>query len=58
MRDKLFSGRFWLTIIAGVVFGYTSVMKILPPEAVASIITMVFVSYFERKDRNGNNLKP
>lgn len=53
MKEKLISGRFWLTVIAGLVFAYTGVTRILPPEAIASIITMVFVSYFERHDRNG-----
>jgi len=49
--DKLLSGRFWLTIMAGLAFMYSVYAKILPSEAVASIITMVFVSYFERQDR-------
>ena len=52
--SKLLSGRFWLTIIAGIVFGYTAIYKILPSEAVASIITAVFISYFERHDRKGD----
>jgi len=47
--SKILSGRFILTIICGVVFAYISIVKILPPEAVAVILTMVFKSYFERK---------
>ena len=43
--------RYFLTIIGGSVFAYAVINKILPPEATASIITMIFVSYFDRKDR-------
>jgi len=51
---KLTSGKFWLSIIAGIVFGYCSIKKILPPEAIASIVTYVFTAYFSReKDTNG-----
>ena len=53
--DKLISGRFWLTIIAGIVFAYATIKKMLPPEAVSAIVTMVFVSYFDRKDRGDSN---
>ena len=56
---KVTSGKFWLSIIAGIVFAYCSITKILQAEAVASIISMVFVSYFTRKsDTNGTNPKP
>ena len=51
--EKLWSGRFWLTIIAGVVFAWATINKTLPPEAVSAIITMVFVSYFDRKRDGG-----
>lgn len=47
---KISSGRFWLTIITGFVFAYAVFAKILEPAATASIVTMVFVSYFQRKD--------
>lgn len=49
--EKILSGRFWLTIISGVVFAYAVCNKLLPGEATASIISMVFVSYFNRHDR-------
>ncbi|MES0334829.1 MAG: hypothetical protein SFH39_00505 [Candidatus Magnetobacterium sp. LHC-1] len=49
--DKLLSGRLWLSIIAGVVFLYAAVHKIMSAEAIASIITAVFTSYFSRNDR-------
>jgi len=48
MMRKLLSGRFILTIISGLVFGYAVCMKILPPEATAAILSMVFVSYFDK----------
>ena len=50
--DKLFSGKFWLTIITGAVFAYAVVKNILSAEATASIVAMVFVSYFNRKENN------
>lgn len=51
MFQKLLSGRFWLTIIAGLVFAYATVAKILAPEAVAAILATVFTAYFDKKDR-------
>jgi hypothetical protein len=57
---RLLSGRLWLTVIAGLVFAYATYAKILNSEAVATILTMVFISYFQRGDRaavdtaNGN----
>jgi len=50
---KLLSGRFLLTVIAGLVFAYVSMTGILESQAVSTIIAMVFVSYFN-KDRNGS----
>ena len=55
MFQKLLSGRFWLTIIAGLVFAYATVAKILAPEAVAAILATVFTAYFDKKDRGGNS---
>lgn len=54
ITEKLTSGRFWLTIIAGITFAYATYSKILPAEAVSAIVTMVFVSYFDRSDRKKN----
>ena len=51
MNAKLLSGRFWLTIISGLVFAYVACTRILPPEATAAILTAVFTSYFQRSDR-------
>lgn len=50
---KLLSGRFWLSIIAGIVFGVCAINKTLTSDVIATIITAVFLSYFSR-DRNGN----
>ncbi len=51
MIDKLLSGRLWLTIITGLVFAYAVFTKLLSAEATATIVTMVFISYFQRTDR-------
>jgi len=53
VTEKLSSGKFWLTIISGVVFAYATYKRILNAEAVSTIVTMVFVSYFNRKQENG-----
>ena len=52
---KPISGRKFLTVMAGLVFAYGAVTKHIPPEAIASIVTMVFVSYFN-KEKNKNGL--
>ena len=46
--NKLMSGRFILTVISGLAFGWCVVKNTLPPEATASILTAVFVSYFNK----------
>lgn len=51
MKNKALSGRYFLTIACGVAFLYATYKGTLSPEAITGIITMVFVSYFERKDR-------
>jgi len=57
--NKLGSGRLFLTIVAGVVFAWCSLHKILEAQAISAIISMVFISYFQRSDRgNGNGPKP
>ena len=47
---KLSSGKFWLTIIAGFAFKFAVENKILEPAAISSIVTAVFMSYFQRKE--------
>lgn len=49
--DKLLSGRLWLTIITGVVFAYSAIVGKLDSQAVSAIVSMVFISYFQRQDR-------
>jgi len=51
---KLLSGRFILTIVCSIVFGYCAINRKIPVDAIVSIITMVFVSYFQRTDRQQN----
>ena len=53
--DKIFSGRFLLTLACAIVFAYCAVRKILPVDATISIITMVFIAYFNRNDRQKNS---
>jgi len=50
--NKLLSGRYFLTICAGVTFVYATWAKILPAEAVASIISVVVMAYFSKKENN------
>jgi hypothetical protein len=49
--SKMASGRYLLTVICGIVFAYCSVTKIMPVDATISIVSMVFISYFNRGDR-------
>lgn len=48
---KLISGRYYLTIVAGVVFAYAVYAKILDSQATGAILTAIFLSYFNRNDR-------
>lgn len=53
MLNKLLSGRFLLTVITGLVFVYCCYTNKLTAEAIAAIIAMVFVSYFQKDRKNG-----
>jgi len=55
LLKKIGSGRWWLTIISGIVFAYAVMYDKINAEAVASILTAVFVSYFNKKEDNGSN---
>jgi len=46
--NKLSSGRFLLTVISGAVFAYAVVTKLITAEATTAILSMVFISYFQR----------
>ena len=48
MRDKLFSGKYFLTIVAGLVFMYCSVRGIIGKDVIATIVAMVFTLYFTK----------
>ncbi len=45
---KVTSGKFWLTIIGGIVFAYVACKQIIKPEVTASILVMIFISYFQK----------
>ena len=50
--EKLTSGKFLLTIIAGIVFAYCSIRQIIPPDKTYDIISVIVVAYF-MKGQNG-----
>jgi hypothetical protein len=54
--SKLLSGRYILTLICGLVFAYGAIIKLLPADAVVAIVSMVFISYFQRTDRKGDKI--
>ena len=51
MIEKILSGRLFLTVVCGLVFSICAIKGKIPVDAIVSIITMVFVSYFNRNDR-------
>jgi len=55
--EKLTSGKFLLTIIAGMVFAYCSVKQIIPPDKTYDIISVIVVAYF-MKGQSNNVPKP
>ena len=52
MLKKMTSGRFLLTVIAGLVFAYATYARLLTSEAVAAILALVFTSYFNKKEHD------
>ena len=56
--NKLTSGKFLLTLIAGMTFFYATRHKMLDPAAIASICTAVFMSYFGNKGETSGTEKP
>lgn len=56
--DKILSGRWLLTVICGIVFAFCAFKKIIPPDATISIVSMVFISYFQRQDRKPEDTQP
>lgn len=55
--EKLLSGRYCLTLISGLVFAFAVWKRILEPQATSAILSMVFISYFQR-DRSKENGTP
>ena len=53
VMNKLLSGRYVLTVITGLVFDYVACTGIMEAKEVGIIVTAVFISYFQRTDRNG-----
>ena len=51
--DKVVGGRYFLTIVTGIVFAYVAFHKIIGADVIATIITMVFTLYFTKG--NGQN---
>ena len=47
--DEFTSGKFLLTLIGGIVFAYVACMQIIKPEVTASILVMIFISYFQKQ---------
>lgn len=53
IANKACSGRYFLTVCAGLVFVYCSIRHILPDEAIVSIISSVFTMYFLKHETKG-----
>lgn len=51
MKEKLLSGRYFLTVVVGLAFIWCVYTKALPPAAIAAIIISVYKDYFNRGDR-------
>lgn len=47
--EKVFSGRYFLTLCVGVTFAYTAIKGILPADVSSIIIVMVAKDYFTKK---------
>ena len=57
LMGKIISGRLYLTFIGGLVFAYAVKERILDNQATSAILTMVFISYFQRPDRTKGEQK-
>jgi len=57
--EKLTSGKFLFTLIAGGVFAYMSIAGKLPQDKVMEVVLIVIYAYFTKptqpKDNNGNS---
>lgn len=50
--DKLLSGRFLLTVMAGIVFMYCSFTGKIPADKVYDVINVIIVAYFLKGQNN------
>ena len=48
--NKLFSGKYFLTVVTGLVFVYAACNKLIDNDVIATIVAMVFSLYFSRKN--------
>jgi len=55
VKEKLTSGKYYLTICGGLVFLYASITGILPPEAITGILMYIFMSYFKKDEGVNKN---
>ena len=54
LLKKIGSGRWWLTIISGIVFAYAVMYDKINAEATAAILACVFTNYFNKGKDNGH----
>ena len=52
--EKLLSGRYFLTVVGGLVFAYAVWKNKLDPQATSAILTSIIYAYFQRQDRGQN----
>ena len=56
--NKVLSGKFVLTVICGFVFAYSAYARVLSAEAIGTILTCVFISYFRKPEEKNNGSDP
>ena len=54
--SKVTGGRWVLTVACAFTFSWCAVKGIINEQAIVAILGMVFVSYFQRPDRNGTSV--
>jgi len=50
--SKFTSGKFLFTIIAGFVFAYCAITKILPVDKISEVILLVVYAYFSKPEQS------
>lgn len=51
--NKLLSGRFYLTVVAGFVFAYCSLKGMFEGKDIMIVVLLIFNWYFQRERSNG-----